>query len=406
MPWSDNSDQGSKPGPKQGPWGGPPAGGRGDDDDGPGDPRQPRGPGGPGGPRRPTPPSGEELNAWLRRLRHRLSDTLGAPSGGIPPRLIGAIIAVAVGIWIAMGVYFVQPAEQAVVTTFGAWTGTTGPGAHWRFIPFQQYERVPVAALKKIDIGGVPGSESPSESLMLTGDENIVDLTFTVTYRIHDAGKYLFNIKDPDDMVTAVAESSIREVVGKTQFQAILTNGRGLLQNQTASLMQKVLDGYNSGITVVEVNIRPANPPAEVVPDFQAVASARQQADSAVNEANAYSNRVVNEAKGDAAKITQAAEGYRSQTVLEAEGDAARFNEVYEQYRRAPAVTRQRLYLETMERVLSKSNKVIVDARGASAPIILPPDAFRPRSAAPPPQPPAQPDPSTAQPQAKSGGAQ
>jgi membrane protease subunit HflK len=132
---------------------------------------------------------------------------------------------------------------------------------------------------------------------------------------------------------------------------------------------------------VVEVQVRSANPPADVIPDFQAVASAGQYADSAVNEANAYKNKVVNEAKGDASKITQAAEAYRSQTVLEAEGDAARFNQVYEQYRRAPGVTRQRLYLETMERVLAHSNKVIVDAKGASAPIILPPDAFRPKSA-------------------------
>jgi membrane protease subunit HflK len=150
------------------------------------------------------------------------------------------------------------------------------------------------------------------------------------------------------------------------------------VQNETADLMQHILDNYDSGITVVEVQIRSANPPAEVIPDFQAVASAGQYADSAVNEAKAYSNKVVNEAKGDASKITQSAEGYRSQVVLEAEGDAARFNQVYDQYRRAPAVTRQRLYLETMERVLAKSNKVIVDARGASAPIILPPDAFRP----------------------------
>ena len=196
----------------------------------------------------------------------------------------------------------------------------------------------------------------------------------------------------------------MREVVGKTGLQAILTNGRGALQGQTSDLMQHILDSYGSGITVVEVQVRSANPPADVIPDFQAVASAGQYADSAVNEANAYSNKVVNEAKGDAAKITQAAQGYRSQTVLEAEGDAARFNQVYEQYRRAPAVTRQRLYLETMERVLSKSNKVIVDAHGATAPIILPPDAFKPRSApqpAPPP-PPAQGDPS----QAHSGGSQ
>jgi modulator of FtsH protease HflK len=245
---------------------------------------------------------------------------------------------------------------------------------------------------------------------MLTGDENIVDLAFTVQYRVNDATKFLFNIKDPDDLVKAVAESAMREVVGKTPLQSILTTGRAEVQSQTADLMQRVLDSYAAGITVVEVQVRSANPPSDVIPDFQAVASAGQYADSAVNEANAYKNKVVNEAKGDASKITQSAEAYRSQTVLEAEGDAARFNQVYEQYRRAPAVTRQRLYLETMERVLAKSNKVIVDAKGASAPIILPPDAFRPKSqAAPPPaQAPAPADASQGQAQAqpKSGGGQ
>jgi membrane protease subunit HflK len=196
-----------------------------------------------------------------------------------------------------------------------------------------------VAALKRVDIGGTPGAEAPNESLMLTGDENIVDLAFTVQYRVNDATKFLFNVKDPDDMVKAVAESAVREVVGKTKLTEILTTGRGRLQADTADLMQHILDSYNSGITVVEVQVRSANPPTDVIPDFQAVASAGQYADSAVNEANAYSNKVVNEAKGDAAKITQSAEGYRSQTVLEAEGDAARFNQVYEQSStpRAPA---------------------------------------------------------------------
>jgi modulator of FtsH protease HflK len=346
----------------------------------------------------------------LRRLRQRLNDLMGAPGGGLTPRLIGAIIAVGVMIWIGSGIYFVQPAEQAVVTTFGAADPgpAVGPGAHWRLIPIQQYEKVPVAALKRVDIGGIPGAEAPNESLMLTGDENIVDLAFTVQYRVNDPKKFLFNIKDPDELVKAAAESSMREVIGKTALKSILTTGRGQVQSETAELMQHILDNYGAGITVVEVQIRSANPPADVIPDFQAVASAGQYADSAVNEAKAYSNKVVNEAKGDASKITQSAEAYRSQTVLEAEGDAARFNQIYDQYRRAPAVTRQRLYLETMERVLAKSNKVIVDARGASAPIILPPDAFRPKSAAPPPAPPT--DASQGQPQTqsppKSGGAQ
>ena len=214
---------------------------------------------------------------------------------------------------------------------------------------------------------------------MLTGDENIVDLTFTVQWRINDATKYLFHVKEPDDAVKAVAESAIREVIGKTPLQDILTTGRGAVQDETQALMQRTLDDYGAGIDVVEVQIRSANPPQEVIAAFREVANAGQDAESSVNEANTYSNRVVNEAKGDAAKITQSSEGYREQVVLEAEGEASRFSQLDAEYRRAPAVTRQRLYLETMERVLSKSNKVIVDAHGATAPIILPPDVFRPR---------------------------
>ena len=393
MPWSDNSDQGSKPGPKPGPWGAPspPGGGRDEDS---GDARGPR----TGGPRRPNPPSGDELNALMRRMRQRLDALMTTPGGGLHPRLVGAFIAAALLVWLFSGVYFVQTAEQAVVTTFGAYSRSVGPGAHWRFRPIERYEIVSIRGLKRVDIGGAPGAEAPMESLMLTGDENIVDLAFTVQYRINDATKYLFNVKDPDDMIKAVAESAVREVVGKTPLQSILTTGRGALQDQTADLMQRILDSYGSGVTVVEVQVRSANPPGDVIPDFQAVASAGQYADSAVNEAKAYSNKVVNEAKGDAAKIVQSAQGYREQTVREAEGDAARFNQIYDQYRRAPAITRERLYLETMERVLAKSNKVIVDGKGTSAPIILPPDAFRPKNAAAPPPPPAPVDPSLIKP--------
>jgi membrane protease subunit HflK len=181
------------------------------------------------------------------------------------------------------------------------------------------------------------------------------------------------------------------------------------VQSDTEDLMQHILDSYDAGITVVEVQVRSANPPPDVIPAFQDVASAQQVADSAVNEANAYRNKVVNEAKGDAAKIVQSAQGYREQVVREAQGDADRFNLVYDQYRRAPAVTRERLYIETMERVLSKSNKVIVDTHGATAPIILPPDVFRPRtdnSAQAEPQQPAPPAPAPAPAAPADGGGQ
>jgi len=403
MPWTNNSDDG-KSGQKPGPWGAPPPTGPGGGNEPPPPPRRPA-----GGPRRPQPPiSPDELNALLQRWRKRIEDMIGG-AGGLPtPQLFGLIAVALVAVWLLSGIYFVQPAEQGVVTTFGAYSRSTGPGAHWRLTPFEKVQKVSVASLQRVDIGGSGDNEVPAESLMLTGDENIVDLTFTVQYRINDAAKFLFRVADPGDTtIRSVAESAIREVVGKTNLDDVITNGRGKLQDDTEVLMQRILDSYGAGVTVVEVQVRSANPPKDVVPDFQAVASANQYADSAVNEANAYKNRVVNVAKGNAAQIVQQAEAYREQVVRTADGDASRFNQIYEQYRRAPAVTRERLYLETMERVLSKSNKVIVDTHGATAPIILPSDAFRPRAATPSPtpqeaSPPQQPQPAAApEPQAQ-----
>jgi membrane protease subunit HflK len=237
---------------------------------------------------------------------------------------------------------------------------------------------------------------------MLTGDEQIIDLDFSVTWRIADPRAYLFAIRDPNEAVEAVAESAMREVVGKTPLQPIISTGRGEVQRQTAEVMQRTLDSWGAGINVVEVQIRSANPPPEVVNAFRDVQSAEQDKDSSVNEANTYRNRVVNEAKGDAARIIQGAEGYREQAVREAAGEAARFNQIYDEYRRAPGVTRDRLYIETMQRILQSSNKVVIDAKGATAPIILPPDVFRPKPQAALP-PPAQPQAPAApsQPEAK-----
>jgi membrane protease subunit HflK len=222
---------------------------------------------------------------------------------------------------------------------------------------------------------------------MLTGDENIINLDFSVTWRVDDAAKYVFATRNPDEAVKAVAESAMREVVGKMPLQQIYTTGRGKVQIQVAELMQKTLNKWGVGVVIVEVQIRSANPPQEVVAAFREVANAGQDADSAVNEANTYRNRVINEAKGDAARLIQSSQGYREQSVREALGDAARFNQIYGEYRRAPGVTKDRLYLETMERVLARSNKVIVDGKGVTAPVILPPDVFQRRSqpAAPPP---------------------
>ncbi len=372
MPWNDNANPG--------PWGSPSGG-----DDKRDQPRRPSGGG--GGPRRP---GGPDFNANFDQIAQRLRDMMGGPGGrprrGLIPIIAGGVFA----LWAASGIYLVQPGEQAVVLTFGSYSRSASPGPNYHLpFPIERVEKVAVTKLNNTLVGGSgPEADSPAESQMLTGDEQIIDIDFSVTWRVSDAARYLFATRDPEAAVKAVAESAMREVVGKTPLQPIISTGRGQVQQQTAELMQRTLDSWGAGISIVEVQIRSANPPPEVVGAFREVNNAQQDADSAENEANTYRNRVINEAKGDAARITQAAQAYREQAVREATGEAARFNQIYTEYRRAPGVTRDRLYIETMQRILQSSNKVVIDAKGATAPIILPPDVFRPRSQAlaPPPQ--------------------
>jgi membrane protease subunit HflK len=367
MPWNDNANPG--------PWGAPPP-----EDDRRERPERRLG-NGPRGPQRPEP--GPEFDVAFDRLRRRFRNLFGGPGGGIRPGAVAAVAGAAFGLWALSGLYVVQPNEEAVVTTFGAYSRSEGPGLRYHLpAPIERVEKVPVTTLNRIDVGGTTAdADVPQESLMLTGDENIVNLNFSVVWRINDAARYVFSTRNPEEAVKAVAESAMREVIGKTDLQPILTTGRGQVQQQAAELMQKTLDAWGAGVSVVEVQIRSSNPPPEVVAAFRDVNNAQQDADSAVNEANTYRNRVVNEAKGDAAKIVQSAQAYREQSVREAIGDASRFSQIVGEYHRAPGVTRQRLYLETMERVLARSNKVVVSGKGTTAPIILPPDVFKPRAA-------------------------
>jgi membrane protease subunit HflK len=385
MPWNDNANPG--------PWGAPPSGSDGGKPGGePPRREEPR--------RRPNPgpgPSAPDFNAILRRIADAARRVFRGPNGqGFRPAVIWAILAVAVLGWMITGVYTVQANEEAVITRFGSYTRSVGPGLHYHLpIPMEKAELVPVTNQNKTVVGGSPGAEAPDESLMLTGDENIVDLAFTVQWHVSDAAEYLFRVRDPDGAVKAVAESAMREVVGRSLLRDILTNGRGAVQTQTLALMQQILDRYKAGVTIDQVQIQNANPPADVIAAYQDIARAGQDQQSYINEANTYRNRVVNEAKGDASKIVQAAQGYREQVVREAQGQAARFNQLYAEYRLAPAVTRERLYIQTMQEVLARSHKVIVDAKAANAPIILPPDAFRSgasaQAPAPAPAAPAQP---------------
>ena len=362
MPWNDNANPG--------PWG-TPSGGDGDRKD---QPRRPQGGGGGRG------PGGPDLNDVLERLQRRLGDMFSGP-GGVKPGALMLVGGGIVGLWALSGFYIIQPSERGVVLAFGSYSRISGPGPNYRLpFPIERVEKVSVTSLRRTDVGGQAEGDAPKESLMLTGDEQIIDLDFSITWRVADPKAYLFSTRSPDEAVKAVAESAMREIVGKTPLQPIISTGRGQVQLQTADLMQRTLDSWKSGITIVEVQIRSANPPPEVVSAFREVNNAEQDAAGAINEANTYRNRVINEAKGDASKVLQASQGYREQTVRDAQGETARFNQIYTEYRRAPGVTRDRLYIESMERILARSNKVVIDAKGASAPIILPPDVFRSRA--------------------------
>ena len=380
MPWNDNANPG--------PWGQPPS-----DDDRREPPRRPQG-GGPRGPRGPGGPGGPDLNASFERLNRRLREFFNGPGGRPRPAALAAVAGGVVALWALSGFYVVQPSEEAVVTTFGAYSRSAAPGLRYHLpYPIERVEKVAVTSLNQTNVGGSGEADVPRESLMLTGDENIIDLDFSVSWRVSDAARFAFATRNPEEAVKAVAESAMREVVGRMQLQQILTTGRGQVQAQAAELMQRTLDSWGTGVSVVEVQIRSANPPTEVVAAFREVANAGQDAESAINEANTYRNRVINEAKGDAARIVQSAQGYREQSVREALGEAARFNQIYAEYSRAPGSTRDRLYIEAMERILARSNKVIIDGNGVTAPVILPPDAFRPREQmVQPPQVQAQPE--------------
>ncbi len=323
------------------------------------------------------------MGAGLEQLRRRLSGLFGGPGGGVRPGAIAAIAGLAFVLWTLTGVYVVQPNEEAVVTTFGAYSRSEAPGLRYHLpAPIERAEKVPVTTLNRIAIGGTggPDGDVPQESLMLTSDENIIDLKFSVTWRVQDAARYLFATRNPEEAVKAVAESAMREVVGKTPLDPIFTTGRGKVQLQTAELMQRTLDRWGAGVSIVEVQISSVNPPQQALAAFRDVQSAEQDRDLRGQRGQHLPQPGRQRSQGDAAKITQSAQGYREQAVREATGDASRFNSIYNEYRRSPAATKDRLYIETMQKVLARSNKVIVDAKGASAPIILPPDVFKPRA--------------------------
>lgn len=288
--------------------------------------------------------------------------------------------------WVLTGLFIVRADQKAVISRLGAYARTEGPGLHFHLpVPIEREEVVSASNPNRLDLGTAHGPDAPGENLMLTGDGAIVDLSFAVQWRVSDAAAYLFRARDPDEAIRSAARSAMSEVVGRSALDTLLTTSRAGVQDQTRDLMQRVLDGYHTGVIIDAVQIRNAGPPAELIGAYQDIARARQEAQTSINDANTYRNKVTGEAQGDAARIVQGAQGYREQVVREAQGQVAAFNQVYAEYRRAPAVTRERLYLEMMQEVLTRSHKVIVDAKGVTAPIVLPPEAFRSPTTAPTP---------------------
>jgi modulator of FtsH protease HflK len=342
-----------------GPWGGGPRGG------GPwgGGPRDNGG----GPPRRPRPPDFEEL---LRRSQSQFRRFL--PGGfGTGTGIAIAIVAVVV-IWLASGFYRVLPDEVGIVLRFGAYNRTTQPGLNYHLpSPIETVLTPSVTRVNRIEIGyrsgeTEPGREAaagqvPEEGLMLTGDENIVDINFTVFWVIKDAREYLFNIRDPELTVKSASESAMREIVGETRIAQALAEGRAKVEADTRSLLQAILDSYGAGIEVTQLQLQRVDPPAEVIDSFRDVQAALADQARLRNEAEAYRNSIIPAARGDAVQVEQQAEAYRLATVARAQGDAARFLSVYRAFKTSQDVTLQRLYLETIEEVLKNSNKVIID---------------------------------------------
>ncbi|MFZ1109793.1 MAG: FtsH protease activity modulator HflK [Rhodomicrobium sp.] len=359
MPWNQNGGGGGnwKGGPG-GPWGQGPSGGGG------------------------APPDLEEL---LKRSQDKLRQAMPGGIGYFGSALIFLVVAAAVG-------YFgftvrINPDERGVVQQFGKFDRELSNGINFRWpYPVEEVTVIPYTRQNRIEIGFSTGTAGPfgpirtpnraEESLMLTGDENIVDVNFNVFWNVKDAPAFLFNVRnqgdglDANSNVKAVAEAAMREVIGQNEIQPILTKSRQEIEESVKALMQRTLDSYKAGINITQVVLQKVDPPAEVIAAFRDVQAARADQERARNEAEAYANRVIPEARGDAQRILQAAQGYREQSVAEAKGRTERFVKVYDEYQKAPEATRRRMYIETLERVLGGMDKLIIDEKANASGVV------------------------------------
>jgi len=353
MPWSNQGG-----GDSGGPWG-----------------QGPKGPSGPKG--GGTPPDLDEI---IRKGQDKLRDIFGGSGGrsgsggsglssggkGVAMLVLLAVVAV----WGFNSFYRVQPDENGVVLRFGKYNRTTGPGLHFAAWPIETVERPKVLKENQISYG-----RNKAESLMLAGDQNIVDIKFTVLWRIRDAKEFLFNVRSAVPLTRVVAESAMREVVGRTPAEEIRTRGRVKAQEEVRDLIQKTMDKYRAGIQIISVQLEKADPPPQVIDAFEEVQRAEQNQSKFIREAERYRNRVLGEARGRAAQIVEQAKAYKARVVAEAQGEAARFEQVRAEYEKAPDVTRKRIYIETLEKVMGKAKKFIMHTgKGASVVPYLPLD--------------------------------
>jgi membrane protease subunit HflK len=354
MPWN-NQGGGWQGGGGQGPWGGRPGGGQ-------------------------QPPDLEEL---LRRSQEKVKKIFpGGAGGGFGGnrRTMIAVPLILIAVWLASGFYRVQPDEQGVVLRFGEWIKTTQPGLNWHLpSPIETVFTPKVTRSNRVEIGfrsagevarGTAAREVGNESLMLTGDENIVDINFVLLWLIKDAGQFLFNIRDPEATVKAVAESVMREIIGKTPIAEATTEARGAIELGAREQMQAILDGYGAGILVTQVQLQKVDPPSEVIDAFRDVQRAQADRERLQNEAESFANDILPRARGEAERISQEAQAYRQEVVARADGDAQRFVAVYNEYDKARDVTTRRIYLETMEEVLRGMNKVVIDQAGGGSGVV------------------------------------
>ncbi len=337
MSWQNQGGNGSNGGGR-GPWGSGPQGPRG---------------GGSGN----QPPDLEDL---IRKSQDKFKKAL--PGGGGSPGMIVFLALIAILGWLATGFYRVEPDEQGVVMIFGENVATSSPGLQWNFpAPIGQVETPKVTQINRIEVGS-RGAGVNSSSLMLTGDENIIDIQFVVFWQIKDAREFLFNVRNPEITVRDVAESAMREIIGRTNFEFARTRGRGEIQLGVQELVQRVLDNYGAGILITQVEMQKSDAPDSTLEAFRDVEAARADSEKAVNRSQEGANKLIERSRGQAERLEQEAKAYREERIKEAEGETQRFISVYTQYKENPDVVRRRIYIETMESVLGNMDKVLLDS--------------------------------------------